>query len=229
MPAAAVSSTLEDSRQKFTQADPRAEFAALYDAYPVKKARDRAYNIYLGLRQSGNLPPLDKLLSIIAAFRSQDDQWKRGYAPYLATWLQERRWEDELLQREKDSTPAITRPIPEKSQFLSFPARQAEKSLPRETEKTVADLLAVFSALWPEPVNENLVKGSFARAQHLPSPDVLRGRVTEYLAAAGGNTSLFTALMYCKRKDQGHAGGETTSRSGESRIPGLQGRDRKVA
>jgi hypothetical protein len=178
---------------------------------------------------------MDKLLTIIAACRAHDDQWRRGYAPYLSTWLTDRRWEDQILQREKGANAAETGPVAEKTQSPALPAK-ATPQVPPEKEKAVRELCAAFAALWPAPVNDSLVR-AFFMDRRAPSPDALRGRVTDYLAAAAaaGKTrdlSLFDGLMYChcqsKDKDQDHAR-KTASQPGENRISGLQAGNRKAA
>jgi hypothetical protein len=210
----------------FSSLSVETEFSALWAAYPVKKARDRAYRIFRDLKHTGELPAQDRLLSVIAAFRAHDDQWRRGYAPYLNTWLSERRWEDQLLQREKD---VETKPVPE---TLSLSVFKQVRKLPSESEKdNIQALCEAFAAIWPEPVNESLLKGFFishwGASGGWPSLDMLRRRITEYLAVTE-KISLFDGLLYIK-KGQGDHVEETASRSGEGRLSGLQGGNRKVA
>lgn len=67
-----------------------AEFLELWEAYPRKIAKQAAYRAW---KKARDRPPLDEMLQAIhSAIQSQ--QWRKGYIPNLATWLNQGRWED---------------------------------------------------------------------------------------------------------------------------------------
>lgn len=77
-------------------------FAAFWQAYPRKSAKQNA------IRAWDKLKPSDELLykmSAALAVQLESDQWKRGFAPYPATWLNGRRWEDEPDPRRPTDRP----------------------------------------------------------------------------------------------------------------------------
>jgi len=64
------------------------DFIVAYDAYPRKKAKEAAHKAWIRQR-----PPLDKVLEALAWQRLE---WKdKTFIPYMATWINARRWEDE--------------------------------------------------------------------------------------------------------------------------------------
>lgn len=69
-------------------------FERFWDAWPKghKKARRSAVRAWDRLKASDKL--LDRMAEALAQ-QMQSDQWKRGFVPYPATWLNGRRWEDE--------------------------------------------------------------------------------------------------------------------------------------
>ena len=81
-----------------------ATFSAFWNAYPRKAGKGAAQKAFAKVRVSLNI-----LLSALEA-QKQSDQWKRDggrYIPYPATWLNQKRWEDEPpAQPEKDMEPA---------------------------------------------------------------------------------------------------------------------------
>lgn len=81
-----------------------ASFSAFWNAYPRKAGKGAAQKAFAKVRVS-----LDILLSALEA-QKRSGQWNRDggqYIPYPATWLNQRRWEDEPpAQPEKDAGPA---------------------------------------------------------------------------------------------------------------------------
>jgi len=74
----------------------RKSFDIFWSEYPRKASKKRAFESWLKIR-----PDEDLAQTIIEAVtaHSQTDQWKRDggqYIPHPATWLNQRRWEDEL-------------------------------------------------------------------------------------------------------------------------------------
>lgn len=79
-------------------------FSTFWNAYPRKAGKGAAQKAFAKVRA-----PLDILLSALEA-QKRSDQWNRDggqYIPYPATWLNQRRWEDEPpAQPEKEAEPA---------------------------------------------------------------------------------------------------------------------------
>lgn len=79
-------------------------FGEFYAAYPVKKARIDAQRAWKRLNPSAALQ--QRILADIAQRRQYDREWVRGFIPHPATYLNGRRWEDEIR---RPTTPAGNR------------------------------------------------------------------------------------------------------------------------
>lgn len=67
-------------------------FDRFWAAYPRKVGKGAAERSFERIRPDADL--LDRMLRAIESQR-QSDTWQRGYIPNPATWLNQRRWEDE--------------------------------------------------------------------------------------------------------------------------------------
>ena len=82
-------------RKKEAKKEKTAKFDIFWAAYPKKTAKPTALNAFL------KIDPSEELLeTMLAAIKRQQvsEQWSRDngqYIPYPATWLNQRRWEDE--------------------------------------------------------------------------------------------------------------------------------------
>lgn len=77
-------------------------FRMFYEAYPQKKGKANAIKAWNKLSPS---PDLVEVIMIAVTAASGSDEWKRDggrYVPHPATWLNGRRWEDELTKEVKD-------------------------------------------------------------------------------------------------------------------------------
>lgn len=89
----------EKKEQKHTPIPPKGAptgFAEFWSAYPLKKAKATAEKAWAKLKPSGDLQAA--ILSAIAAHKLSAD-WQRDggqYIPHPTTWLNQRRWEDEV-------------------------------------------------------------------------------------------------------------------------------------
>lgn len=72
------------------------DFIEFWEAYPVKKGKKYALACW---KKAKDKPDIEKLLEII---EKQKDfvQWKKGYTPNPATWLNQGRWDDEEQETE---------------------------------------------------------------------------------------------------------------------------------
>lgn len=76
------------------------EFSKFYEAYPKKEAREAAYKMWLR-----HNPPLEDCLRVVRA-RLSGGSWKlseRQFIPNPSTFINQRRWEDEVESPEKES------------------------------------------------------------------------------------------------------------------------------
>lgn len=98
-----------EKNEKNSPAPAQADFDAFWKAYPKKKAKGAALSAWNKL--NGSRPPLETLLSAIAAQRAGHDWQKDGgqFIPFPATWLNQRRWDDEAGPIETVSTPDTPR------------------------------------------------------------------------------------------------------------------------
>jgi hypothetical protein len=93
-----------NTKKKIKEKDIYSEiFLQFYNAYPRKTAKALAWKAWK--KHNGNLPPLDDLISKINEFKNTDD-WKKEngkFIPHPATWINGKRWEDELKPEKKES------------------------------------------------------------------------------------------------------------------------------
>lgn len=71
-------------------------FLAFWQAYPRRVGKGAAWKAWKNA--GGNRPPLESLLNALALQRASPD-WNRDggkFIPHPATWLNQRRWEDEI-------------------------------------------------------------------------------------------------------------------------------------
>lgn len=67
-------------------------FTTFWTAYPRKTAKQTALKAWKRVKH-------DEIPALMAALEAhkQTDQWRRGVIPHPATWLHQRRWEDETI------------------------------------------------------------------------------------------------------------------------------------
>jgi hypothetical protein len=65
------------------------DFTIFWSAYPTKVGKDAAYKSWVK-----NKPRLDDVMYALS-WQQESDQWKRGYIPNPATYLNQGRWKDE--------------------------------------------------------------------------------------------------------------------------------------
>lgn len=76
--------------------EPDADFFAWYNAYPRHTGKQRAIRAWRKARKQGILPPLSELLAVLEKARRFGYFQAEQYTPHPATYLNDRRWEDEL-------------------------------------------------------------------------------------------------------------------------------------
>jgi hypothetical protein len=200
-------------------------FSRLWDAYPVKKGKESALRAYMEFVRDKDAPALDRLLEIVAAFKAGDDQWRRGYAPYLATWLRERRWDDEILSRDEKTGTSV--PVPRATVVTLPPPSSTRVELSPEAEKRLDDVCSVLCGLWPgtNPIPIAAFLRPLAASGAL-SP-TLPHAAKAYLAVTPNPVSLCRWLWLRDNASEDRHGG--ISREIKSRVSGPQAGNRRAA
>lgn len=81
------------------------DFLSFYLAYPRKVAKSKAWEAWE--KCNGNRPEISLLLVSVEK-QKNSDQWKKNngqYIPHPATWINQRRWEDEIDNGTSNSGP----------------------------------------------------------------------------------------------------------------------------
>ena len=82
----------KDNEFKKTYTD---DFLNFWKVYPRKVCKGAAFKAW---RKANGKPPVENLIAIVECHK-QTDQWQNNngqFIPYPATWLNQRRWEDEI-------------------------------------------------------------------------------------------------------------------------------------
>lgn len=77
-------------------------FEALWAAYPVKEGRGAALKAYRKIAPANGTA--DAIMAGLERWKASD-RWARGYVAHLATWLNQRRWEDQPAAAQPMLTP----------------------------------------------------------------------------------------------------------------------------
>ncbi len=92
-----VTQTIRNQKDISLTADD-ADFAAFWSAYPQKVAKPEALKAW---RSAKHRPPLAELLAALEKHKASE-QWQAArFIPHPAKWINQQRWEDELLPAEK--------------------------------------------------------------------------------------------------------------------------------
>ena len=93
------------------------EFEKIWQAYPNRAGKFEAFQKFKKLKRGGSLPEAAKLAEIIEQNKARNPAWQPNWAgdtfvPHFKTWLNQRRWEDELPaqgnQPQQNSPQALT-------------------------------------------------------------------------------------------------------------------------
>jgi DNA-binding transcriptional ArsR family regulator len=78
------------------------DFELFWSHYPIKKAKQNAKKIFIKIYKE--LPQTNELIGTLETFKQTEDWMKeRGkYIPHPSTWLNGRRWEDEITPQQVD-------------------------------------------------------------------------------------------------------------------------------
>ena len=86
-------------------------FKKFWDDYPKKTGKGAAYKAYQNIK--GSKPSLMEILSSLEAHKKTDQWQNKQFIPNPATWLNQRRWEDEI-------EPAGSKNIPSKQKIMVY-------------------------------------------------------------------------------------------------------------
>ncbi|QAZ66102.1 helix-turn-helix domain-containing protein [Solidesulfovibrio carbinolicus] len=100
-----------------------AAFDRVWAVWPVQEARKAALRWWMRLWRLRSLPTLESILASVRAHMAQNPRWKRGFVPFLVTWLKGRRWED----------AAPVQPALSESKVLSTPDESASAKIGSKT------------------------------------------------------------------------------------------------
>lgn len=140
----------ESKEQEHTPIPPKgvaAGFAEFWSAYPLKKAKATAEKAWAKLKPSADLQAA--ILSAIAAHKLSADWMRDGgqYIPHPTTWLNQRRWEDEVTPYEARQHAHGNRPV---SAVDAVKQAQAERDAQAVAEASGHPLAENDGAVWEE-------------------------------------------------------------------------------
>ena len=105
MPESCPSSSSSSSSSKTPTTSIReieSDFEEIYFCYPIKKGKSSALTKYKYFRKNNNIPEKSILIEWINKAIRSDKQWIDGFIPHFSTWMNQRRWEDELPESKND-------------------------------------------------------------------------------------------------------------------------------
>ena len=95
----------------------QSDFEEFWQAFPNKKAKDDAWKAWQKLSPDSAL----RATLLLAIVKAKDcDQWQRNIIPHPATWLNGRRWCDELQPPPGTNPPGYALPTPKSEYELCF-------------------------------------------------------------------------------------------------------------
>ena len=97
--------TMEQGNQSISSVDSDRLFDSFWDIYPKKRARKAAEKAWKKLKPDELL--YRTIVDSLAKWK-QTDEWQKAdgqYIPYASTWLNGRRWEDEIPDKKPEQAP----------------------------------------------------------------------------------------------------------------------------
>lgn len=73
-----------------------AEFETFWQSYPRRQSKAKAFKAWRAIKDR---PPVAELVNAVH-LQARSKQWQDGIVPHASTWLNGRRWEDEIEQTE---------------------------------------------------------------------------------------------------------------------------------
>ncbi|MGE4538415.1 MAG: helix-turn-helix domain-containing protein [Desulfovibrio sp.] len=132
-----------------------AAFDRIWAVWPVQEARTMALRWWLRLWRLRSLPSLDAILASVRSHIAQNPRWKRGFVPFLATWLKGRRWEDPMPTEPSCSVNAShPTPKPESAKPLGLQGEKANSKPAAQLPDNVWQRLERALSLWPSALTD---------------------------------------------------------------------------
>ncbi len=89
----------QKSNLKITPYTP--DFETVWKQWPVKEDKQRSFKAWQSKKGLLGFPSTEEMLAITESLKASRN-WQEGFVPYLVTWLNGHRWEDEV---EKEESP----------------------------------------------------------------------------------------------------------------------------
>jgi len=89
--SAATNDTKRDDTKRDDTSIP---FEKVWSLYPLKKSKKKASEKWNRLK-----PDVQEKIIKDIPLRKEDDSWKRGFVPHMITYLNQERWEDEIVTK----------------------------------------------------------------------------------------------------------------------------------
>lgn len=102
-----------------------AGFDDFYQNYPAKVAKQKAIKAWKALKPSQELQ--DTILKDVAIRKQNDRRWLQGFTPNPATYLNEKRWEDEIQSAPQPRPKAMTQEERNREVFANYAAKKGVK------------------------------------------------------------------------------------------------------
>ena len=83
-------------------------FHRFWEAYPLKKSKFEAQKAWKNMKI--NEETCEEIIKKVNLFKNRDKKWLAGYIPHASTFLNQRRWEDEVEIDVKKTAPAFNQP-----------------------------------------------------------------------------------------------------------------------
>lgn len=123
--------------------DPKLSFEKFWEVYPRKVAKQNAYKWFLKHKPNEEL--LEKILTAIEKYK-KTEQWQKDggqFVPHPTTWLNGKRWEDEIIVSATKSNNKKTAPLPNWYDDYEKDLKAHEKEQKKEalTDEEIQEIL----------------------------------------------------------------------------------------
>ena len=148
------------------------DFEKAWALFPKKDAKGFAIIAWQKLRRSGQLPPLDEVLSAIKRFAASESWQREGgrFVPQMGNWLRGQRWLDALSPVE-EKEEQYRRELRQTLQAQEEQERRLREQRNAEKEK-LRPLFDEFSTKFSEPCHEGVYAMAFGTWMYLHSKNI---------------------------------------------------------
>jgi hypothetical protein len=105
-------------------------FLRFWEAYPLKKSKFEAQKSWK--TQKINEETCEEIIKKVNLFKNRDKKWLAGYIPHASTFLNQRRWEDEVEIDIKKTAPAFNQP------YYNAKKKDDDKNIKKRVGKTIS-------------------------------------------------------------------------------------------